>query len=111
MSVELPAVRPVSRHGRGAHQRDGIVMLQGPGVAPGPIGRVSLYDIAPTLAWAMGSSILRGDGRVLYEAFDSAAAAGRPARFADSRAVDRAPDDAELDEEAVSTRLKALGYI
>ena len=35
------------------------------------LGRCSIYDIAPTLLWAMGAGIpADGDGRVLFEAFD-----------------------------------------
>jgi predicted AlkP superfamily phosphohydrolase/phosphomutase len=110
-SAELPAVRPVSRPGRGAHQRDGIVMIHGPGVLPGTLGRVSLYDIAPTLAWAMGSAILGGgDGRILYEAFEPAERTAPPVGFVDPThgAPGAMPDP---DDEVVSERLKALGYI
>jgi hypothetical protein len=109
--VELPAVRPVTRQGRGAHQRDGIVMINGPGVLPGTIGRVSLYDIAPTLAWAMGSALLGGgDGRILYEAFEPAERTASPVGFVDPTrgAAGALPDP---DDEVVSERLKSLGYI
>ena len=100
-SAELPSVRPVSRPGRGAHQRDGIVMIHGPGVLQGTLGRVSLYDIAPTLAWAMGSAILGGgDGRILYEAFEPAERTAPPSASSTPR---RAPGgDLDPDDEVVS---------
>jgi predicted AlkP superfamily phosphohydrolase/phosphomutase len=109
-SVDLPAVRPVSTEGRGAHQRDGIVIVHGPDVLAGDLGRVSLYDVAPTLAWAMGSSVLEGsDGRVLFEAFAPDAVV-RPVEYASLDAVQ--PEvEGEGDEAAVAERLKALGYI
>jgi predicted AlkP superfamily phosphohydrolase/phosphomutase len=108
--VDLPVVQPVSGVGRGAHQRDGMVILHGADVLPGELGRVSLYDIAPTLSWVMGSGVPEGcDGRVLYEAFEKAAAA-RQVRYV---AHDLVPPgaEAEEDDDAVSERLKALGYI
>ena len=110
--VEGPVLREVSRPGRGAHQRDGIIMIAGDGVRAGSIGRVSLYDVAPTLARAMGSAPLDGgDGRVLYEAFELDALgddAAQPAR-ADAYEVAVAEDGTA--DAAVEERLKALGYI
>ena len=109
-SVDGPPVRPVSGAGRGAHQRDGILMLHGDGVAPGHLGRVSLYDVAPTIAWAMGSSVLEGsDGRVLFEAFDPHAGE-RAVQYVSLDAVRPEVESGE-DEAAVSERLRALGYI
>src|SRR5690242_10908834 len=57
--------------GRGCHQRDGIVMIAGANTIAGDLGRASIYDLAPTLLWAMGEGVPRdGDGRVLFEAFE-----------------------------------------
>ena len=59
MTVHKPYVARVGQAGKGAHQRDGIFLLTGSGVQAGDLGRPSLYDVAPTLLWRMGS----GSGR------------------------------------------------
>ncbi|HEV2590714.1 MAG TPA: alkaline phosphatase family protein [Gaiellaceae bacterium] len=109
--TEGPVVREVSRPGRGAHQRDGIIVIAGEGVHGGSIGRVSLYDVAPTLARAMGSAPLEGgDGRVLFEAFTDGALAEEPLEWASAEADETVLHDGTADA-AVEGRLKALGYI
>ena len=67
--------------GRGCHQRDGIVIVGGAHARAGDLGRCSIYDMAPTLLWAMGAGIpAGGDGRVLFEAFDELLAINQCAR-------------------------------
>jgi hypothetical protein len=51
-----------------------------------------------------------GDGRVLFEAFEPAAAAARPLREAGPWDVERM-DAGGGEDEAVSDRLRSLGYL
>jgi predicted AlkP superfamily phosphohydrolase/phosphomutase len=97
--------------GTGCHQRDGILMLAGPDVKPTDLGRCSMYDVAPTLLWAMGCGIPSEiDGRILFEAFDESLAIKRPVREVDGGWREAGePSGAGSDE--VTRRLKALGYI
>jgi predicted AlkP superfamily phosphohydrolase/phosphomutase len=108
--VASPFVQRARSHGRGAHQRDGIILLAGSDVAPGEIGRPALYDLCPTLLWVMGSAIpADADGRVLFEAFTHAAGEARELREA-SVDVDRPPIGSTSSAE-VEQRLAALGYL
>jgi arylsulfatase A-like enzyme len=89
------------------------VLLGGPNVAAGrDLGTVSLYDVTPTLMWAMGAGVPSdGDGRVLFEAFDEAYASSQPVREVDGGDIER-DDDADADGQGeVTARLRALGYI
>jgi predicted AlkP superfamily phosphohydrolase/phosphomutase len=97
--------------GRGCHQRDGIVFVAGPDVAAGELGRSSIYDIAPTMLWAMGSAVPRGtDGRVLTEAFEPGFVSTHRLNETEPVPVEAgAPESSGNDE--VERRLKALGYI
>jgi hypothetical protein len=98
-------------HGAGCHQRDGILMLAGPNVRTTDLGRCSIYDIAPTLLWAMGCGIPAGiDGRVLFEAYDQEFAVEQPVREVDGGWIEAGARSATLSDE-VARRLKALGYI
>jgi hypothetical protein len=100
------------RPDRGAHQRDGIVVLAGDGVRPGALGRVSLYDVAPTLLWTMGSAIPGGcEGRVLAEAFDDAFVATHELRETPADEAGDTSGSAAEDDDEVLRRLGALGYL
>lgn len=97
--------------GRGCHQRDGIVLLSGPQVRALELGRCAIYDVAPTILWAMGAGIpADGDGRILFEAFDDRFAAGQEIIEVEGGTVE---PTARFDghSEEVARRLKALGYI
>lgn len=111
-AVKGPVVGPPRAPGRGCHQRDGIVMLAGPTVAAADVGGASVYDVSPTMLWAMDAGIPSdGDGRVLAEAFEQSFVAGRPLRHVDPLPVE---DDARAHPGhpgEVARRLKALGYI
>jgi hypothetical protein len=104
-------VEPVA-HGGGCHQRDGLLLVSGPNVTPGDLGRPSVCDIAPTLLWAMGAGIpVDGDGQVLAEAFVPDFATHQPYREVAcgegrSSLLPTGEGAAELER-----RLKALGYI
>ena len=110
VDVRHPFVERAPDPGRGAHQRDGMVMLCGPDVATRELDRPSLMDLCPTLLWAMDAPTPRGaDGRVLFEAFDPAATADRQVREVDADAEASTERPAASPE--VEQRLKDLGYI
>ena len=111
--AQTPVIERAGDPGRGAHQRDGMLLLSGPHVAAGrDLGTVSLYDVTPTLMWTMGAGIASdGDGRVLFEAFDEAYASSQPVNEVDGGDIER-DDDADSDGQGeVTARLRALGYI
>ncbi len=111
VEISTPLVDRVSRDGRGAHQRDGVVFLAGSSIAAGDLGRVSLYDLAPTLLWAMDTAVPSGcDGRVLYEAFKDEFARDRELREIEYEETGPTQSSSE-GEEVVVGRLKALGYL
>lgn len=108
--IRSPFIERVRQQGRGAHQRDGIVLIAGPEVAPGQLERVALYDLCPTLLWLMEAPIpADADGRVLFEAFTEEAGAARELREA-SADVDR-PAIGSRGSAEVEQRLRALGYL
>jgi hypothetical protein len=111
-AIKDMVVGPPRAPGRGCHQRDGIVMLAGPDVAATDLGRASIYDVAPTMLWAMDAGIPSdGDGRVLAEAFEQSFVAGRPPRHVDPLPVDGDRRSHADRPGEVARRLKALGYI
>jgi predicted AlkP superfamily phosphohydrolase/phosphomutase len=110
VQISRPIVDRVPEEGRGAHQRDGIVLAAGGSVAAGSVGRVSLYDLAPTILWLHDSAVPSGgDGRVLFEAFEEGSFDHREVREVDWEESNEAPA-AEGDARVVD-RLKALGYL
>jgi predicted AlkP superfamily phosphohydrolase/phosphomutase len=94
----------------GAHRRDGMFLLAGPGVrSAGDVGTADITDILPTLLAVGGESIPLGlDGRVIAGALTVEAALAPDALIA-SPAPRRPYDDAAEDE--VVARLTALGYL
>ena len=111
-ALKEPILHYPSRPGRGCHQRDGIVILAGAGTKATDLGRLSIYDIAPTLLWAMEAGVPRNlDGRVAFEAFEEAFAAVRQVNEVDSYAPDMAASAPDGESAEVTRRLKALGYI
>jgi predicted AlkP superfamily phosphohydrolase/phosphomutase len=110
IGLEVPFVIRAPEQGRGAHQRDGIVVLAGPQVASGDLGRVTIYDIAPSLLAVSGAAIpTPSDGRVLYEAFSPGFAAGLDVRETNT-AVESENVGSESSPE-IEARLAALGYL
>jgi arylsulfatase A-like enzyme len=89
------------------------VLFSGPGVVRGDLGSASLYDVSPTLLWAMDNPLpADADGRVLFEAFTEEAAAAHEVREVEAAAPRRAeavPVGAADPE--VESRLRALGYL
>jgi predicted AlkP superfamily phosphohydrolase/phosphomutase len=108
--VSTPVVERVRAQGRGAHQRDGIVLLDGPGVQPGELAPTALYDLCPTLLWYMGAAVpADADGRVLFEAFTAEAADARELKETADVTRERDVDIAASTE--VEQRLRDLGYL
>jgi predicted AlkP superfamily phosphohydrolase/phosphomutase len=110
--LKEPIVWMPGSPGKGCHQRDGIILFEGPGVGAQDLGHLSLYDVAPTLLWAMGSGVPRGiDGRVLLEAFDPAFSADRPVNEIEPWPFDDNIDSLDEESGEYTSRLKALGYL
>jgi len=99
----------------GNHRPEGILVMRGPGVAPGErVEGVRIEDVAPTVLHLLGEPVPEDyDGRVL------AALGGAVAtEYAESSgAADGYGEDegefgySEADEEALAERLRNLGYI
>jgi predicted AlkP superfamily phosphohydrolase/phosphomutase len=111
----------------GEHRRDGILLVHGPEVRPGPLARpANLYQVAPTVLYLLGlpqdRRMLRwapADGGVLEAAIDPELLASMPIRaVADYPGADRsyvarrheAPVEDPVEAEALE-RLRSLGYI
>jgi hypothetical protein len=110
------------RRGRYSHAMpgleppDGVVFVLGPGVRSGArIQGASLFDIAPTILWALGQPVAEDmDGEPL-RVFDASFSEAHPLRRVASyegtaRQHGEAPDDQRLDEQALQD-LRTLGYI
>lgn len=100
-------------HPLGTHRPEGVLVLAGPGVRPGPLpAPVDLIDLAPTVLALADVAIPEDmDGRVLDECFTAPLAARRVAGGAPATG---GPLDGGLsaDEESdVAERLRALGYL
>jgi hypothetical protein len=86
------------------------VVLDGPDVKSLELDRPSLMDLCPTLLWAMDAPTPAGaDGRILFEAFEDDARAGRTVREVDAEAEERRARPQTSPE--VERRLKDLGYL
>jgi predicted AlkP superfamily phosphohydrolase/phosphomutase len=112
----------------GAHRREGILLLQGPGIRPGPLAEpATLYRIAPTLLYLLGlpqdQRMLRlapERGGVLKEVIDPALLERFPVAMipeypgTDREGLLRSRDrDEQADpaREDAMERLRSLGYI
>ena len=110
IAARTPVVSRAREVGRGAHQRDGMLLMGGAGVVRTELDRPVLYDLCPTLLWAMDAPTpADADGRVLFEAFAPELAATRALDVVEAT-VERADDSGERDSR-VEDRLRALGYI
>ncbi|THE62983.1 phosphodiesterase [Salinadaptatus halalkaliphilus] len=97
-----------------SHRSTGIMLCRGPSIEPGATLRgARVVDVAPTLLHGIGEPVPKNaDGRVLFDAFDSAARPSKTKveRIAVSRA-DREEEDVDEDFDEVEDRLKGLGYM
>jgi predicted AlkP superfamily phosphohydrolase/phosphomutase len=119
-AVEVPEYLHLS----GAHQVDGIFLASGPGIRGGDaadgkgrtIEGASIYDIAPTILFALGLPVGRDmDGHVLTSIFDASVASRPDARVdtwdvASGAAAPEAEVPSEVDEKVLE-QLRSLGYI
>lgn len=110
--------RPQRELGRlsytGTHRREGILVLNGPGVKKACLGTACMVDIAPTVASLMGLPMLaEWDGRVLEEALVDGSAVADPGRSVYGKAEhgSRGRVYSEEDEEEIRKRLQNLGYL
>jgi hypothetical protein len=111
IDVRTPAVTRAEDPGRGTHQRDGMILMSGEGVRHAELERPVLFDLCPTLLWAMNSPTpAEADGRVLFEAFTPEFAATRDLDVTDASVTPGHRIGADGDER-VEERLRALGYI
>lgn len=101
----------------GSHRDDGIFLALGPHVRPqAETNKANITDVAPTILHLSDVAIPQEmDGRVLEEIFTPEYAAAHPVEIsqeAASTATAEAKDDySNQDEEAISERLRSLGYI
>jgi hypothetical protein len=74
---------------------DGLLILKGRGVAPGTfLDDAEVVDVLPTLLYALGLPVARDlDGRVLTQAFTTAALASQPLAFVPSYETLAEPTD------------------
>jgi predicted AlkP superfamily phosphohydrolase/phosphomutase len=113
-----PALRrlPPAEHGggkgwgmNGSHRPDGVLVLAGPGVRPGPLAGAGIVDVLPTLLALAGMPVPDGlDGRPLRTALQD-----EPVRIAGDPAPPPAapvPFDAAGNRD-VAARLAGLGYL
>jgi hypothetical protein len=96
---------------------DGVLFLYGQGVKHTRVSGARLFDVAPTILYAMGLAQARDmDGAALKVAFDDALVARHPgALIASYESAGRAGDAAaaagtEVDEKVMED-LRALGYV
>jgi predicted AlkP superfamily phosphohydrolase/phosphomutase len=111
----------------GAHRLEGVIVLQGPAIAPGRLTRaVSLYNVAPTLLYLLGlpqdENMLRfapADGGVLREAIDPHTLELHPIdMISEYPGTDRSEllrskvsDSFDPTAEEAMEKLRSLGYI
>jgi predicted AlkP superfamily phosphohydrolase/phosphomutase len=99
----------------GDHRLDGIFLALGPGFRRATrMGRLSIIDVAPTLAYLLGLEVPRQmDGKVMEGALAEERLIEYPVEYADvellGRAVGRGLEDE--DSEDIKRRLEGIGYI
>jgi predicted AlkP superfamily phosphohydrolase/phosphomutase len=100
----------------GSHRDDGIFLAEGPAIRAGmTLQGARIVDVAPTILHLLGVSVPEDmDGRVLSEMLDQTAASAdvKIGTAANGAPVTVGAGDYSLeDEQAISDRLRALGYI
>jgi predicted AlkP superfamily phosphohydrolase/phosphomutase len=95
----------------GGHHPHGIVVANGPNIAPGSVGG-GLTDVAPTVLALLGVPIPEGlDGKPLDMLKDVDALTGGDADAAAAPVADETTGYTPEEEEAVRKRLEDLGYL
>ena len=99
----------------GAHDRDGLVALKGPGIMTGArIRGAHLLDVAPTVLYLLGQPVpAEMDGQVLRDAIAPHTLAKHPIRLQAEGEGPSGSDVGYSEEEArtVGERLRGLGYV
>lgn len=99
------------------HEREGIVILHGPGVRKGhEMGPHQIEDIAPTILHLCGVGVPRYmDGKVMVNALEEEWLAGHPVKHVGEEefvAVEKEGPSMTLEEEELlKERLRGLGYL
>lgn len=110
-------VGPSWRDRTADHERDGIVIMWGPGIRRGArMADHLIRDIAPTVLHMFGVAVPRYmDGRVMEDAFEEEWLARHPVRLTgDGKFVGRdtsGPTMTAEEEEVLKERLRGLGYM
>ena len=93
----------------GSHRRDGLFIVAGLGVRPGPCGRADIVDILPTLLVLAGMAVPSGlDGR------PDGTALAQPPRYEPDPLAEADPSPVPYDDEQtreIAARLTSLGYL
>ncbi len=99
----------------GTHRADGILLLAGPGLAPGaPAEPLRMEDVAPTILHLLGLAVPNAmDGRVISEALTPELRDARPIATSDGTYASggRGAWDSEDDEDEIMERLRGIGYV
>ncbi len=100
----------------GEHRLDGVFIAQGPHVKPGRVGALTLYDVAPTILYLLGSGVpAELKGKVALDLVTPSFAASHPPLLIAGKkpAVRQSPQpepDAHFSEVEIN-RLRSLGYV
>jgi predicted AlkP superfamily phosphohydrolase/phosphomutase len=98
----------------GTHSPYGIIAASGPGVSRNAISGATLDDVAPTVLYALGVPVPTDmDGKVLTQAFDAKHLEDNPVlrETVEEGLGTKARSLSQEEEEIVTERLKALGYL
>ena len=99
----------------GAHDRDGLVAMRGPGIVPGVrIQGANLVDIAPTALYLLGQPIpAEMDGKVLRGAIAQQILVKHAIRMVSEEEGPSRTDAgySKEEERIVGERLRGLGYV
>lgn len=97
----------------GAHDEKGILLLRGPGIAPGArIEDADLLDIAPTLLYLLRLPLSDElEGRVLNEAIEEGFLNANPPERVDAYPPVAADAETPQGADAFFERLQSLGYV
>lgn len=95
---------------RGVHHPNGVVVVAGPGIAPGSVEGV-VWDVAPTLLHMAGLAVPEGlDGTVLAPAIGSDRPVSTMPALSSSTRDESSPYSAE-EEAQIEESLRGLGYL
>jgi predicted AlkP superfamily phosphohydrolase/phosphomutase len=104
-----------NKEGRSFHRRDGILILQGPGIKKGKkIMGAHIMDVAPTILYLLGLPVSLGfDGKVLTEALEPDALKANPIRTEDIPLEVKVAgfEMTGTEEEEIKKKLRGLGYM